>query len=259
MFDFSQAFQDEIYQPFTWEGTKPICAILVHGFPGTPLETRPIGQILHNLGWTVHGILLPGFGIEINTLPEKTYTDWLSAVLNATNHYRPKYEKLVLVGFSMGGAISIQATVSSDIDALLLLAPFWKIEHILWMLLPAIRIALPNFKPFKLFPPNFNDPEFRMVINDWLPSTDLDDPTVQAQIKDFSIPTSMINQVRIAGNHAHLSAPHIHVPTTIIQGRQDELVKPALTQALVQTMNTDVNYIVVDGDHNLTDTRKPHW
>ena len=150
MFDFSQTFQDDIHQPFTLYGDTKTCAVLIHGFPGTPSEMRPIAEVLHSRGWTVHVPLLPGFGIDINTLPERTYSEWLSAVLNAIQTYRSQYDKLVLVGFSMGGALSIQASTVTDLDGLLLLAPFWKIEHILWSTLPAIRIVLPNFKPFTL-------------------------------------------------------------------------------------------------------------
>jgi len=259
MLDFSQTFQDEIHQPFTWEGDKDICAVLVHGFPGTPSEMRPVAEVLHQLGWSVHGLLLPGFGVEINSLPDKTYTEWLSAVLNAINQYSKQYSKVILVGFSMGGALSIQASVSTHIDGLLLLAPFWKIEHMLWSFLPAIRLVVPNFKPFSLFKPDWDDPDFRNTIHEWMPSANLEDPEVQEQILQFAIPTNMINQIRIAGNHARQSVAHISTPTTVIQGRQDELVKPELTQTLVQQMSTDVNYIVVDGNHNLTDVAKPHW
>ncbi len=259
MFDFSQTFQDKIHQPFVWEGDKDICAVLVHGFPGTPSEMRPVAEVLHEQGWTVHGLLLPGFGIEINSLADKTYTDWLSAILNVINKYSQQYQHVILVGLSMGGALSIQASTSTHLSSLLLLAPFWKVEHILWSMLPALRLIIPNFKPFTLIKPDWQDTDFRNTLSEWLPDTDLDNPDVQAQITQFAIPTGMINQVRIAGNHARQSVPHIKVPTTVIQGRQDELVKPDLTQILVQQMSTDVNYIVVDGDHNLTDTQKPHW
>lgn len=259
MFDFSQTFQDEIHQAFTLEGHKDICAVLIHGFPGTPNEMRPIAETLNEQGWTVHAILLPGFGIEINSLPEKTYAEWLSSVLNAIQYYRQHYDKLVLVGFSMGGALSIQASISSELDSLLLLAPFWKIEHILWATLPAIKLVLPTFKPFTLFKPDFTDPDFRTTIKAWMPSANIDDSTIREQILDLTIPTTMINQIRIAGNQARQSVSQITTSTTVIQGRQDELVKPQLTQALVQNMRADVNYILVDGDHNLTDIAKPHW
>lgn len=259
MYDFSAVFQDERHQPFLWEGSQTYCAILVHGFPGTPCEMRSAAEVLHNQGWTVHGLLLPGFGIEIHSLVDKSYTDWLSTILNTINQYKQKYDKVILVGHSMGGALSVQAAVSSDIDGLLLLAPFWKIEHVLWTLLPGIRLILPTFKPFKIIRPDFDDPNFKTTLGHWLPSADLSDPYIQAEITDFAIPTNMINQIRIAGNHARQAVAHISVPTTVIQGRQDELVKPELTQTLVQHMTTDVNYLLIDGDHNLTDCEKPHW
>jgi carboxylesterase len=259
MLDFSQNFQDEKHQPFLWEGDSNYCAVLVHGFPGTPNEMRPIAEVLYSYGWTVEALLLPGFGVDINSLPDRTYSDWLSAVLNALNRHRKHYEKVVLVGFSMGGAISIQASVSTNIDHLLLLAPFWKINNILWTMLPAIKWIIPKFQPFRIFKPDFNDPEVRSVISDWLPSVDVDDPIIQKQIREFTVPTLTINQIRIAGNHARQSIDKINVPATIIQGRQDEAVLPHLTQILVDNMTTDVNYILVDGDHNLTEIRKPYW
>ncbi len=54
-------FQGEEHQPFHWVAGPP-AALLVHGFPGTPAELRPLGQALYEAGWTVSAPLLPGFG-----------------------------------------------------------------------------------------------------------------------------------------------------------------------------------------------------
>jgi len=253
MLDLSEIFQDTKHQSFFLEGNKKYCAILVHGFPGTPNEMRPIAEIFHSYGWTVHALLLPGFGIDVNSLADRTYTEWLSAVLNVINQHRLKYENIILVGLSMGGAISIQASVSSEIDHLLLLAPFWKIDNILWSMLPIIKWIIPSFKPFQLFKSALLDAETIQEIREWLPSADIED------IKQLSISTNMINQVRLAGNHARQSVAAINLPTTIIQGKQDDVVTCELTQTLVGQMTTEVNYLEIDGDHNLTDTEKPHW
>jgi carboxylesterase len=259
MFNFSDTFKDDIHQPFIWQGDKDICAILVHGFPGTPSEMRPIAEVLHASGWTVQGLLLPGFGIEIDTIAEKTYDDWLAAVINAVETQAQQYSHIVLVGLSMGGALSIQASTLTNISALLLLAPFWKVDHILWKLLPVLRLILPNFKPFSIIKPDWDDADFRNTLTEWLPDADLDAPNIRAQVTQFAIPTNMINQIRIAGIHARQAIPHVTTPTTVIQGRQDELVKADITQKLIQQMRIIPNYILLDGDHNLTDTHKPHW
>ena len=61
-----RAYQGPEHEPFFWEAGEP-AALLVHGFPGTPAEMRPLGEVLHEAGWTVHGVLLPGFGPQIQT------------------------------------------------------------------------------------------------------------------------------------------------------------------------------------------------
>lgn len=247
MLDLSEIFQDKKHEAFIWEGNTKYCAVLVHGFPGTPNEMRPVAEILHSYGWTVHAPLLPGFGIDINSLADKTYDEWLSSVINIIEQHGQTYEHTILVGLSMGGAISIQASVSSKVDHLLLLAPFWKFDNILWKMLPIIKLLIPSFKPFRLFRPALNDPEVLQEIKENFPSADLED------VKHMSISTNMINQIRIAGNHARQSVEHITIPTTIIQGMQDSVVQPELTQELVNNMTAQVNYLVIEGDHNLTD------
>ena len=67
-------FQGDEHQPFHWNGGQP-AALLVHGFPGTPAEMRPLGTALHQAGWTVYGPLLPGFGPDIVTLFERDSVD----------------------------------------------------------------------------------------------------------------------------------------------------------------------------------------
>jgi esterase/lipase len=32
-------------------------ALLIHGFPGTPAEMLPLGTVLREAGWTVHGMI----------------------------------------------------------------------------------------------------------------------------------------------------------------------------------------------------------
>ena len=64
--------------PFS--GKKAIsAALLLHGFPGTPAEMRPLGTVLRDAGWTVHGLMLPGLGADIASLEERNFQDWSDA------------------------------------------------------------------------------------------------------------------------------------------------------------------------------------
>ena len=257
---FSQLFQGEEHQAFTWLGNDH-ALILVHGFPGTPAEMHPLAIMMHEAGWTVHGVLLPGFGPQIDTLSTRTTEHWLKAINNTITEAKRTCKHIVLAGLSMGGALSIQAAAQhqDDLDALILLAPFWQIKHVLWHSLPALRFAVPQFKPFRLFKPDFNDPETRKGILTYLPEADLDDPEVQQGILDFAIPTHVINQIRIAGAQGHAYAPNVKMPTLIIQGTEDELVQPALTRELSKRFSGTVRYTEVPGGHDLLNPNSESW
>ena len=54
-------FDGSEHRSFLWKGSDS-AALLVHGFPGTPAEMRPLGTVLRNAGWTVRGLMLPGLG-----------------------------------------------------------------------------------------------------------------------------------------------------------------------------------------------------
>lgn len=255
---FAHLFEDEVHQPFLWESGDRI-AILVHGFPGSPAEMRPLAEHLHRSGWTVQGVLLPGFGPQIDSLAEKRQDEWFEAVQEALKSARNQYRQVMLVGHSMGGALSIQAAAGLPPDILILFAPFWHLDHILWRALPVLKYIVPQFKPFKLMKPDFSDPEMRANIGQYMPEADLDDPEVQQAIINFAVPVSMIDQIRVAGQRAYKAADSIISPTLVIQGTQDQLVQPEMTRRFIRRFRAKLEYTEVDADHNLTDSANGAW
>ncbi|NJL56963.1 hypothetical protein HC928_18780 [bacterium] len=96
-----QAFQDEKHQPFLWgaaDGRATTAALLVHGYPGTPAEMRPTARILTDNNIAARGMLLPGFGPQIETLAERTVSDWASAVERELRDLQAAYEQVYVVG-----------------------------------------------------------------------------------------------------------------------------------------------------------------
>ena len=45
-------------------------ALLLHGFPGTPAELRPLGEVLAAAGISARAPLLPGFGPAMHQLAD---------------------------------------------------------------------------------------------------------------------------------------------------------------------------------------------
>jgi hypothetical protein len=182
-----QMFAGPEHQPFLWEGGQP-AALLVHGFPGTPAEMRPLAAVLQQAGWTVQGLLLPGFGPQIATLGERRWEEWLAAINQALADLRRDHAPLLLIGYSMGAALAIGAAAGQTVDGLILMAPFVWRESLLQKMAATFfgPLLTPYFRPFRQA--NFADPALRRGLASLLPQLDLDDPAVQAALRQTAIP-----------------------------------------------------------------------
>jgi carboxylesterase len=263
--DIAQAFQGEEHLPFFWKGGFP-AALLVHGFPGTPAEMRPLGESLHKAGWTVKGILLPGFGSQVGNLMDRRYEEWVAAVNEALLELKREHSPVLLIGYSMGGALSIIASTRQPPDGLLMIAPFW------WSASPLKRLVLGLLRPFlpRYFRPfkdaDFSDPQVRKAVANFLPQADIDDPGLQDDIHQMIVPISIFHQLRNLSKQAYRQAALVNIPLLVLQGRNDELVKPELTQRLLARFPKYQNafpnapyYLELDAGHDLIDTGKSAW
>jgi carboxylesterase len=84
-----------------------IGVVVVHGFTGNPIATRPLGQRLAREGYSVEVLLLPGHGTSHRDLGRTRYGDWFGAVQRAVEHLRRDCRRVVVVGHSMGGTLSL--------------------------------------------------------------------------------------------------------------------------------------------------------
>lgn len=245
-----RAFEGDEHQPFFFEGTVDAAVLLTHGFPGSAKEMRPIAEVLNRMGFAVRGVLLPGFGPEIETITERNADEWYSTVESALLDLKGSYSIVLLAGNSMGGGLSIQAAAKQGADGLILFAPFWTIDNILWKALPILKYVVPRFKPFKIFKPDFNDPEFQKGTRNFMPDADFDDPEFRRGTLELEVHTHVFDQIRAVGATAYQLAPQFAVPTLVIQGTEDELVTPRSTEKLLQRLGGDLIYKQVKAPHN---------
>jgi carboxylesterase len=246
------------HQPFHLPGERG-AALLTHGFPGSPLEMRATGELLSELGFSARGILLPGFGREIETLPTLKMEDWLRAVTDARALLQTERAPRILVGNSMGAALTLKVASASPPDALILFAPFWKLPGILWASLPLIKRILPEVRPFRIMKPNFDSPQFRQSVRNFSADIDVDDPAVRAAMIDFAIPIGMFDEIRRTGLEGHAVLEQITCPTLIIQGRSDPLVRPEVTRGWLAKIPAPVTYVEVDAEHDSYDAQRASW
>lgn len=250
-------FQGPEHQPFTWEGGRP-AALLLHGFPSTPAEMRPLAEALHSAGWTVSAPLLPGFGQDIATLPQRDYREWTACAVQGLRSLKRDHSPVALVGYSMGGAVSLLASLEEPPAGLVLLAPFWStggpLRQLAW---PFLRLVYRRFRPFRGV--DFSDPRIRLGIAQAVPEVDLDDPRLQEALRDLAVPFRVFDQVRSLGREALARARLCRLPALVVQGVADTLVRPADTRRLALRLPGPLCYLEVPAAHDLLDPDRPAW
>lgn len=251
-------FQAAEHEPFLWRGDRSNAALLVHGFPGTPAEMRPAAQVLHDAGWTVQGLLLPGFGPQFSKLTHYTQADWAQAVRSALVALQAEYQMVVLVGNSIGAALALEVAAQQPPAGLILFAPFWcSANRWLDRIFPAANLFVRQVRPFRKA--NFSDLSFTSGIQRILPDVNLEDTEVQSAIRSLSLPLKVLGQVRRAGKLGYQAAPLVKAPTLILQGNQDVVAMPRYTRQLVQRLPKLAGYVEVEDGHELSRAQAEAW
>lgn len=224
-------------------------ALLIHGFPGTPAEMRPLGRKLAAEGWAAHGILLPGFGHNINRLPDLGVADWLEGGGEVWDEVRHRYRPALLIGYSMGASVALRLAASRPPDYLVLLAPFWTLDDWRFQLVAVLKYLFPQVTPFARA--DFQDPEIRRAVQRLLPNLNLADPKIQDMLRnEISVRTGLVDDIRLLGQEAFRQAGRLQMPTLVIQGQRDEIVRPSTTRRLVRQLGGPVTYHEIAAAHD---------
>ncbi|RKQ30919.1 alpha/beta hydrolase [Oceanobacillus halophilus] len=100
-----------------------IGCLVIHGFTGGPYEVGPLAKFLkERTNWHIEIPTLPGHGRELD-LKDSSFKEWIIAAEEELKKMKEKYEKIYVIGFSMGGMIAAYLTAKYKIEKLVLLAP----------------------------------------------------------------------------------------------------------------------------------------
>jgi carboxylesterase len=209
--------------PFLFHGGPSGC-LLVHGFTGGPDEMIGLGQHLAGAGHTVLGLRLPGHSGSPEELAAVRWADWLAAVFDGLAYLRARCATVSLVGFSLGGALSLMAAAEQHVERLAVIAtPMylqggWQVN-----LLALARHTTPWFYP--LARASFADPDLRAQVARRAPADiDLDDPEVQKRLRgEIRISIGAIDELRIALTQARRALPRVRAPILVMHGRADDV------------------------------------
>lgn len=120
--------------------------VLTHGLTGNPRATTPLAQVLHERGFTVDVVRLPGHGSTVRDMARTRYADWRDAVEAALDRTLADCDRVVLVGHSMGGTLSLDLASArpSDVAGVVAINP--QVSHPtqpLARLAPVLQYVMP--------------------------------------------------------------------------------------------------------------------
>lgn len=90
-----------------------IGVLLIHGLLASPAELRDYGEYLVKKGYTVMGVRLKGHGTSPYALQNQTWQDWYYSTIRGYNILKAHCDKIVLTGFSTGGALALKLAAES--------------------------------------------------------------------------------------------------------------------------------------------------
>ncbi|MFV1874023.1 MAG: alpha/beta hydrolase [Oleiphilus sp.] len=118
--------------------------MLIHGLGDSPFYFRDIADSLHQQGYDVLSILLPGHGSKPSDLLKPHYEDWQNMVDFYAFQLKQRYANVWLGGFSTGANLATtHALVHEDIQGLLLFSPGFQTH------LPFLEKLTPMIATFK--------------------------------------------------------------------------------------------------------------
>ena len=95
-------------EPWSHIGTSAHGALVLHGFTGNPGSMRGVAEALADAGYHVEMPLLPGHGTSVAEMLPTRWADWAGAAEAAYQQLAQRAERVVVVGLSMGGALTLR-------------------------------------------------------------------------------------------------------------------------------------------------------
>jgi carboxylesterase len=237
---------DPARQAYTLEA-GPVGVLMMHGFMGAPISSRPLAGYLADRGITVHCPLLPGHGELPNKLYKVPRQSWMQEAEEGYAWISQHCDEIFLMGHSMGTVLNARlASQNEDVRGMILLAPAYDLPDKRLLAMSGLRYVMPWFYPLKM-------KSLRRLVTERLrdfdPTLDLEDPAIQDRLPELTkVPTSAIDEMSKTLRSGKKLWPTIDLPAIILQGDKDVAVPLENTQKLYEVLpSEEKDFIILPG------------
>jgi carboxylesterase len=220
-FDFSAASLRSGNTGQGADATSSAVALCLHGLTGTPYEVRSLGLSIADAGIDAVGPVLPGHNDTPEALSRVSHRDWLDT---ASSHYetlRGRYERVFVVGLSMGGLLSLALAQRYPVDALVVVGtPLVLRQRFAWM--------IPLVKYFQPLPEKQG-------------GSDIRDDAARARHPSYPVmPLGSVHELQRLQRLVRGGLSKISCPILVAHGAHDTTADPADADAILKCVASDV-------------------
>jgi carboxylesterase len=188
--------------------------LLCHGFTGNPSELAGLGEALAAAGIASYAPRYPGHGTDRADFFATGAEDWFRRAIDSYLELRADYERVDVLGHSMGGLIASLVAGSFDVPALVLLAPAFKVANAPVAISPALALVAPVIRRGRKN--EESDPVRRRLFEEYW----ADDLVAGAA------------QLRRLQKAARRDLPRVHSKILVVSGDKDDTVPASVTPYL---------------------------
>lgn len=250
-------FKNPLHEEFFFNSNENF-ALLVHGFPGTPKEMRDLGELLNQKGYDTKGILLPGFGKNLNELYLKNHYDWIDYIKRSfLESLKKNYKKKILVGYSMGAMLSMLIANELPVDKLILFAPYYnKVDHFKELYISFLTTFLPQkIKPLKKLSKE-DIQKLSEELKSFLPVLEFNKVDFEKDNKNLELPLFIFDEINIINKKVDKIVREINIDTIIFVGKDDKLSKVENIEILKKKFKKEPKVYILNSDHHIVEKDK---
>ena len=132
-------------EPFSMgEGGPGVLAL--HGFTGSPFEVRALSELLYAHGFGIHAPALAGHATDVSDLEGTTVEDYLAEAERAYDEASERFERVYVVGLSMGGTLGLHIATRKPVAGLVTISTPVFLYPIVNASVPVIEQWIPDLR-----------------------------------------------------------------------------------------------------------------
>ncbi len=219
-------------EPMSVDGTTTVGVLVIHGFTGNPSSMRGIAEAMAALGHHVEMPRLPGHGTTIDDMLTTSWADWSGEVRTAHARLAARVDEIVVVGLSMGGALTLWSGFELDqVAGLVCINPATQPQPELMEMVQGLVDDGTEVAPAI--------------------GGDIADPDVQESSYDGAPLRPLLSFMHAGLTPMAERYGELTPPLLLITSRQDHVVEPSNSEHLAATYGGDVEHVWLERSYHV--------